>query len=323
MITIDPPILDAIKNSKNVAVITHIRPDADALGSASVLKLALEQLGKTVDIYCDSEISDNYNFIKHVNKINKSTTFSYDTYISVDCADESRLGKYATKFLESDNSINIDHHITNTNFAKLNFVCEASSTGEILYYILKKLQVTITKDMAMALYSAIASDTGCFQHNNTTAKVHEIAAELMHLDIDVPTANYYLFKRRTLEQMQLKRLALKNLKFYEDNKVSLIYLREKDYKSRSIQNHDNIGLVDMCINIEKVEIGILISEIKPNLYTCSLRGKGSVDVSEIATIFGGGGHKFAAGCNIFGSCNTVINKLIRACRQSLNTIATS
>ena len=117
-------------------------------------------------------------------------------------------------------------------------------------------------------------------------------------------------------QIALQRIALKNLKFFADNKIALIYLKESDFKECDIDStHSSFGLVDICINIEKVEIGILISEIKQNLYACSIRGKGNVVVSEIAKKFGGGGHTNAAGCNVFGTTQSAINKLVRACKN--------
>ncbi len=318
MIKIDVSLLEAIKNSKNIAIASHIRPDADALGSSVALKLMLEKLGKNADIFCDSEISSNYYFLKHVSSINKPKLSFYDTYISLDCAEDFRLGKYATEFKKCTNSINIDHHITNSNFANINFVRAVSSTGEILYFLLKQLNIDLDTDIASSLYAAIASDTGCFQHDNTTSEVHEIVAHLMKYNINISLANYYLFKRRTMEQIQLQQIALKNLRFYENNKICLIFLRNEDFKQCNIESRDNIGIVDIAINIENIEIGILISEIKSNLYACSLRGRGNFDVSEITKSFGGGGHTNAAGCNIFGTYKTVARKLVKACREIMD-----
>ncbi len=315
---ISKEVISVIENSTNVAIFCHIRPDADALGSACSLKMVLEKLGKNADVYCDSEISSNYNFIKYVNKVNKPQLLEYDTAIAVDCADIGRLGKYAEKFRSYENTLSIDHHITNDNFAAVNFVMQASSTGEILYNIYRKLGVEFDKDIASALYGAISSDTGCYMHNNTTPSSHIITGYLMKHNIDFAKINYFLFKRRSFGQIRLQQIALANLKFYCENRIAIIYLRANDYKECNINTTDSYGIVDTCINIEKVEIGILVSEIKPNLYTCSIRGKGSADVSVIAKEFGGGGHTNAAGCNIFGSCNTVINKLIRASRKVLN-----
>lgn len=312
-------LLDAINNSKNVAIYTHIRPDADALGSSIAMKLMLEKMGKKVDMFVDSDIPNYYVFLKQISKFNKSAIFeTYDTAIALDCADLNRLGKFQEMFKTIATTINIDHHNTKEEYAKFNFFSEeSSSTGEILFYLFKALKWRIDKDTAIALYSAIASDTGCFMHSNTTSNVHKIVGQLMRHNIDIDKANYYLFKRRSFGQLQLQQIALKNLRIYLDNKLAIIFLKANDFKICNIGNNESFGLVDLAVNIEKVEVGVLISEIKPNLFACSFRGKGNFDVSNIAKCFGGGGHSNASGCNIFGTCNTVINKIIRVVRKEI------
>lgn len=313
---INDKIFEAIHNAKQVAIFTHIRPDADALGSSCAMKMYLEKMGKMADIYVDAEdISLNYNFIKGVRKINTPSLREYDTAIALDCADFSRLGKYGQMYKSISVQLNIDHHITSGNFGQVNCVINSSSTGEIIYTIFKALHVAPNKDIATALYAALASDTGCFQHANTTATTHKIAGQLFRYKIDINKANYFLFKRRSWGQIKLLQTALKNLKLYLDGKLAIMFLKANDFKECDVGNNESFGLVDYCVNIEKVEVGILISEIKYNLFAVSIRGKGNVDCSKLAMVFGGGGHPDAAGCNIFGSCGSVINKLIRATRK--------
>ncbi len=315
---INSKIFDALHNAKNVAIFCHIRPDADSLGSSCALKMYLEKMGKAADMYCDADdISINYNFIKNVNKFNNPILREYDTAIALDCADLGRLGKYGVMYNQIENRINIDHHITNDNFGMVNCVVNCSSTGEILYNIFKAIKVKPDREIAMALYAAIASDTGCFQHSNTTSDAHKVVGQLLRYKFDLNKANYFLFKRRSYGQVMLMQTALKNLKLYLDGKLAIMFLKSTNFKECNVSNNESFGLVDYCVNIEKVEVGILISEIKPNLYAVSVRGKGNVDCSKLTGMFGGGGHANAAGCNIFGTCNSVINKLIRATRKFL------
>lgn len=313
---INNKIFDYIYKCKSVAIFTHIRPDADALGSSCALKMYLEKMGKAADIYCDAEdISLNFNFIKYVSKINNPQLKEYDTAIALDCADLTRLGKYAPIYESIETRLNIDHHITNTNFGMFNMIIPSSSTGEIVYTMFKSMQLKPDKEIATALYAAVASDTGCFQHSNTTSESHKIAGQLLRYKIDINKANYFLFKRRSWGQIMLMQAALKNLKLYLDGKLAIMFIRSNQFKECDVGNNESFGLVDYCVNIEKVEVGILISEIKPNLYAVSIRGKGNVDCSKLGAIFGGGGHPNAAGCNIFGSCNSVIGKLVRATKK--------
>jgi len=315
---ISEKIFEAIHNSKKIAIFTHIRPDADALGSSCAMKMYLEKMGKSADIYVDAEeISLNYNFIKGVSKINYPALREYDTAISLDCADFTRLGKYGTMYQSIETRLNIDHHITNDNFGTYNCVAPTSSTGEIVYAIFKSLHVSPNRDIATALYSAIASDTGCFQHGNTTANTHKVVGQLLKYKVDINKANYFLFKRRSWGQVMLMQTGLKNLKLFLDGRLSIMFLKANNFKECGVGTNESFGLVDYCVNIEKVEVGILISEIKPNLYAVSIRGKGNIDCSKLAIEFGGGGHPDAAGCNIFGSCNSVIGKLVKTAKKYL------
>lgn len=317
--TFNNEILDLINKSNNVAICCHIRPDADCLGSASALKRALIKLGKEVDIFCDSEISSNYSFLPYIDKINPIRGV-YDTYIAVDCADLSRTGRMQDMFKDNENSLSIDHHLFNSaSFTKYEIKEDVSSTAEILYEFIKFIGVEIDSDIATGLYAGMSSDTGGFMHSNTTAQLHTIVGQIMHLIPNVDEINYYLFKKRTLGQVDLLKTALNNLTYINNNKVAITYLTDKDFKRTDTINSETFGIVDMCTNIENIEIGILISEKSHNLYSCSLRGRNR-NVALVAEVFGGGGHKLAAGCNIFGSYKSVISKLEKAISDNYDRI---
>ena len=309
---INKKILDAINNSSQVAIFIHMRPDGDAFGSSCAMKMMLEKMGKYADIYVDADdISVNFTFIKGVSVVNKPTLQSYDTAIALDCADFTRLGKYGEMYQTIETRLNIDHHISNDNFGEINLVKNTSSTAEIVYAICKSLAIEFDKDIATAIYTGISADTGCFQHGNTTSSTHRIASQLFKFDLETGKINYNLFKKRTWKQMMLLQTGLKNLKLYLDDKLAIMCLKESDFINCGITKNESFGLVDYCVNIENVEVGILISEIKPNLFAVSIRGKGNVDCSKLAATFGGGGHPDASGCNIFGTANTVKDKLIK------------
>ena len=318
--TINNEIKEILFNSHNVAIFCHIRPDADCLGSASALKCALLKLGKNVDIFCDSEISENYLFIPYIDKINPELK-TYDLLVAVDCADLPRTGKYSELFTKHNNTLSIDHHLfgVRNDFTTLTVKEDMSSTAEILYHIFRQMNVEIDTDIAIGLYAGMASDTGGFMHSNTTAELHTAVGEIMHLIPNIVDINYYLFKKRTVGQIQLMKTALNNLRFICDGKVAITYLTDRDFRKSNTINSETFGLVDICNNIENVEIGILISEKSPNLYSVSLRGRNR-NVSLIAEKFGGGGHMLASGCNIFGTHNTVIDKLEKVIVENYDRI---
>jgi len=319
MMTINNDILNVLKESNNVAICCHIKPDADCLGSASALKSALIQMGKTADIFCDSVVSDNFSFLPHIKDVNPVMGV-YDLVVAVDCADASRVGRYISLFKENENSISIDHHMFGAEkYSKYSLVEDLSSTALILYYLFKQMEIEITEDIAVALYAGMASDTGGFLHSNTTAELHTVVGEVMQVILDVTEINYYLFKKRTKGQMELLKTMLNNLKFICDNKVAISYLTSRDFERTGTLDSETYGLVDFCTNIEGVEIGILISEKSKNLYSCSLRGRNR-NVSIIASHFGGGGHKFASGCNIFGGYKSIIDKLEKVIKDNYDRI---
>ena len=318
--TFSKDVIDILNNSNNVAICCHIKPDADCLGSASALKSALLKLGKSnIDIFVDDEVNDNYMFLPHINKINPIMGV-YDTIIAVDCGDASRVGKYITLFEENENTISIDHHlILEEKFTKFLENDGLSSAAETIYHLVKQLNIEMDNDIATGLYAGIASDTGGFMHANSTAEVHFVIGDIMKYLTNVVDINYYLFKRRTLGQIGLLKTALNNINFICDNKVAITYLTYRDFERNNSLNSETFGIVDYCVNIDGIEIGILISEKSPNLYSCSLRGRNR-NVAVIAEHFGGGGHALAAGCNIFGGYKSIISKIEKVIIENYDRI---
>ncbi len=314
---INKQILDAMLNSKKVAIFIHINPDGDCLGSASALKQALETQNKIVDIYSDTEPSENYNFIKYVPEI-KCGDFlgGYDLHIALDCSDLKRLGQYSQVFKKTKN-ICIDHHKTNDGFADICHVEIVSSAALMIYYYVKEI-TKLTKDIACSIYAGISSDTGCYLHSNTTSLEHVITAELIDYGFDLDFANRMLFKYTTLSKFELFKKALASAEFFANGKVGLLKLTMKDLIEANADINDTTGLVNEITNVNCCEVGIIIYEQEHGLFRCSLRSKSVVDVSVIANSFGGGGHERAAGCNIFGCLKTAKNKIVSACVKEVH-----
>lgn len=306
-----------LNKSKKVAIISHINPDGDCLGSAVGLGLYLKSIGKSVNFFCDDEIHTNFSFLVK-DYFNLEFTNDYDLLISVDCSDISRMGQYGDYYKEHKNTINIDHHKTNNMFAKFNLVNEiASSTCEILYDFISYNNLVVNDNIAQAIYSGLMTDTGCFLHNNTTPHVHLVASELLKYNIDLDTVHYYLNKRKTIKQLMLLQVALKSLTLYCDNKISMIKLTQADFKETDTTEKEVIGVVNYAVNLDDVEIAVLMSECVPNCFQISFRSKGRCDVSLLASAFGGGGHKMAAGCKICGKLENVVEKILKEAKSIL------
>ena len=308
-------ILSHPKN-KRIAVLTHINPDGDCLGSAAALYHSLRKIGKTVEVFSELDYSENFDFF--TKGIFNVTEFSnYDLLVAVDTSEISRLGDYATYFSEHKNTLLIDHHKSTKPYSDKYLVEEtASSCCEIIYKILKN-NIEFDTNIAMSIYCGLLTDTGCFAHNNTTPLVHEIAADLLSYGLDIDLIHYYLMKRRTIKELNLLMLALKSMSIEVDGQVCFLTITQKNFEETDTTEKDVMGVVNYGVGIDNIKYSVLISEIKPNVCKMSVRSKLDADSSELCAIFGGGGHKYAAGCKMTGKPDGVKQKILKACKDIL------
>lgn len=313
----DEKIFDYLNSSETVAIFTHIRPDGDCLGSALALGIALENEGKKVDYYCPSQINESFMFLPNIKRFNKPKLKKYDLAIAVDSSDLNRLSQTGEIFCGAKKTIKIDHHISEENYAELNYVYRLPSTCEIIYDLLKQMKLPITKDIALALYSGVSSDTGCFIHSNTTSNTHKVASELIDLGADFYKANYWLFKYKTLGQVELIKCAYNNMSFLENGKIVFVYVKIKDLEKCKLTNLDSYILVDNFVGIQGVDLTVVLTEDTPNFYFVSFRGNDKIRCDKIANVFGGGGHINASGCKIRGTIQNIKNRIIKAYNDNL------
>ncbi len=308
-------IISVLKSAKRPAYFCHMRPDGDTLGAAFGLKKAFGG-----DVFCDSGVSSYYDIIPGIEGLNASEAeiSSYDLLIAVDCADAPRLGKYAAAFLKHPNTVNIDHHYTNDSFAKFNYIQPAaSSTGEIVFGLLKAAGMPLDRETAVCLYIAVNTDTGNFTHNNTTPESLLMAAELLKHGVDVSFLNSKLYKEMPENRLRLLSRTLDTLKLFENGRVAVLDITLKTFAELNCKGGDTEGFVEYAANCAGALVGILITEIARNSYKVSLRSKPGIDVSRVAAAYNGGGHKQAAGCLISGKLPDVIDKLVFACGREL------
>ncbi|MGD9901422.1 MAG: bifunctional oligoribonuclease/PAP phosphatase NrnA [Spirochaetales bacterium] len=313
-------IIKLIEGSKRVAVFTHINPDGDALGSSIAMKLGLEQLGKEVDLYsADTNIHENYNFLNIEEYYVEHENQNYDLAIMVDCPELKRIGSYMGLYSSIPKKIVLDHHLNNTVKADKKIVDEkAGSVGVIIYRLFEKLGIKYSRNLATAIYTSVASDTGCFMHSNTTIESHLIAANMFKYGIDIDKINFYLFKRKTKNQIMLLSKALESLQFHEDNQIALVVIDREDFKKAKANYIDTIGISSLVGGIDNINVAAILTEMDENVFTLSLRCNHGADCSAIAREFNGGGHRSAAGCTIRGQKETVVNKVLEVCRRELN-----
>ena len=295
-------------------MLVHESPDGDAIGSIIALYRALKKMGKNVEAFiekipsnCEFLISSIGEEIKVFEDMDENR--KYDLCIALDCGDADRMGKAKVLFENANNTICIDHHYTNVGYANLNYIeGEAAATGEILYDMLSKMDI-IDKEIAMALYAAVSSDTGNFRHNNTQKHTFDIAGSLVEYGIDVSKISYHLFSETSLNRMRFMGNLLQNVEVELDGKVGILIAKKEDIERFNVNDSELEGMVDFARDIKGTEVGIFI---KPHneMYKVSLRSNGNVDISGVAGKFNGGGHKFAAGCRFEGKTAEEVRELL-------------
>lgn len=312
-----------INNSTSIALIAHIMPDGDTLGSCIALKLALEIMGKDVDIYCEDPVPHTFRFLEGIQKIKLPTKpiKQYELVIAVDCSDKGRLGYTCSLlFNNAAKTINIDHHVSNTEYADINVVDpKASATGELIYELIIKLGVELKKTIADALYTAISSDTGSFCFSNTSSRTHNIAAKLLECGVEVDKLSTILFKQHSIAWTRLLAKALETLELHLEGKVALIYISKEMISSVGADEGDTSGIINYAKDIEGVEVAIMLKEEKDSIKV-GLRSQYLIDVSRIAQQFGGGGHIRAAGCRIEASLEEARNIILEAVKEAFSEI---
>lgn len=307
-------ITEHIKKTENILVTSHTQPDGDAIGSMLSMGVALRSLGKKVTIYNESPIPAIFRFLPSVNLIVDSLDdiTAYDTAIILDCGDLERVGKLSRDIDNIPVVINIDHHTTNTEFGTHRLVdSSACATAEIIYRIIKELDVPVDKTIANAIYTAILTDTGSFLFQNTNSAAFSISSEMVSKGADPYMVAQYVYATYSLGRLKLLHMVLDTIDISGNGKLSTMYLSQKMLTETGTHLEDIYGLVNYAKHIEDVQVAALIRETTPTVngkcsFHISLRSNGTVDVAQIATKLGGGGHHNAAG---FKADSMTINEL--------------
>lgn len=285
-------------DSVSFVVITHVRPDGDAYGSALALGLSLRALGKKVRIMDEDGLNPVYNFLPGADALEKTqkTPPSQKTVvIAIDVSTQDRLG---ATFLEWNRKpdINIDHHASNTCFGILNCLdVNAPATAQFLYQIITRLNLPITPAIAQNLFVGLSTDTGSFCYRNTTTETFETAAALTRLGADPAAIAQACYQNYPLSRLLLLRGILDDLKFAFDHRVAYYHLSEELFRATGSRSSETEGLIEFVQMIKTIEVAFVLETTSQSTTRVSLRSRGDVNVQEIAERFGGGGHRLAAG----------------------------
>ncbi len=312
-------IASKIKSLKSALIFSHARPDGDTIGSATALRNALISLGINADLVCDSAIPEKFSFIDGVeyyltpDKITKE----YDGFIAVDCSVPSMFQGAYTLFTKNKNTFNIDHHVSNAKYAKYNYVYDNSSNSENVYELIEALGVDITEEMANSLLLGIVTDTGNFAHSNTTEKTLKCASNLVGKDANLNYIIYKMFKDQTKERAKLYARVISKMSYYLEDQMVVLVVNKSDLEECNASESMTEGFIDFPMSVRGVEVAISLLEVDDKKYKISFRSKGKVNVNEIASLYGGGGHILASGAMLCGYKEDIIDKLVYNVSQRL------
>ena len=296
-------VAKALRSNDRFIVTTHENPDGDALGSLLATTFALRELGKDADMYLFGEvpIPNEYEFMDFAGILRGPNPDSSErVVVALDCANERRLGPESALLEMAQLVVDIDHHHDNTRFGKVNLIVgHASSTGEILADVFRELGVSLTPEIAEALYIAVVTDTGRFQYANTTAKALRLAAELVEAGADVHRVFQGVYENVAFAKLKLVARALENAEVFEGGRVVVSHLEREDFEHAGAEEPYSEGIIDYLRAVEGTELAALIREpptANGPTHRISLRTtEADLDVSAIARKSGGGGHRQAAG----------------------------
>jgi len=314
-------IIRHIKDGQHLLIASHAEPDGDAVGCLIALGLALGRFGKKTTLYNSSPIPAVYRFlpgveliVRHIKEAN-----TYDTAIMLDCGDLVRVGEAAATIRKIPTIINIDHHVSNTGFGQIQLVdTTACATAEIVYRLIKALEIPFDRAMATSLYTGILTDTGSFRFSNTNKAAFSISQEMAGVGVEPHSVAQHVFGTYSLGRLKLLNLALNSIEISDNGKLSMMTITRTMLNTTATSPEDIDGMINYARRIEDVKVAALIHETKNgagkftnmNSYHVSLRSDGTVDVAKIAGKFGGGGHASAAGFQIESTLVALKTKII-------------
>lgn len=311
-------IANVLKSLKSAVIFTHMRPDGDTIGSGMALSRALSLLKIENQVVNEGAIPENFSFLPAIDKILRAPTLDAEAYICVDSSDEARLGALQSVYFAGAGkkvTVNIDHHVSNTRFAKYNYVRACSANCENIAALISALGVAYDKDIANYLMTGLATDSGGFSHSDVDGGTFRAAALAADAGADVNTITYYLFRKKSRARAELYAEVIGNLRYLLDDTLAIAVVSRDMLAKYGLSSDATEGFVDFALTVDTVEVSVCLMETGKGQYKASLRSKGKVNVNEVAGRFGGGGHVLASGCMLFGDVEEVVDKLRYAVYQ--------
>lgn len=296
-----------------ICIVSHRSPDGDTLGAAAALLRALRFLGKTVMFRCADAVPEKFSYLFAGLE---TIEFEPEKIVTVDVADSSLLGALEPFAGKAD--LAIDHHGTHRCFAKETLVDgTAAAACEILYRLILAMDVPVTATIADCLYTGIATDTGCFRYPSVTPETHRTAAALLACGARASDINRVMFDTRSRSAIRLLQRVYSDMEFFHDGRCALLCITQKLIEETGAGESDLDGVAALVRQVEGVVYGVTLRERGENEYKISVRATEPANAAAVCAVFGGGGHKGAAGCMIHAPIEEAKAKILAACGEAL------
>jgi phosphoesterase RecJ-like protein len=300
-----------------ILVASHVRPDADAYGSAIAMALHLKAQGKDVTLWNEEGMTEKFRYLPESDLVEfppEHGKQDFDVFVALDTSTKERLGRVLKATGAVGTFINMDHHVSNHRYGDLNYIDDtAPATGQILYDYLMETGGVITPAIADNLYAAISTDTGSFQYDKTSPHTFRLAADLVEKGVNVPELSRKMYDSYPRRRLELLKALLNSARFDCDDRVASFSLSLETARNLAVLPEDNEGLIDHLRAVEGVQVAVFIEELPDNKVRVSMRSKEPrFDVCKICGLFGGGGHPQAAGARLPGPLEAAEEKVLEA-----------
>lgn len=312
---------EVIESHSRFVILSHVRPDGDAVGSQLAMGFSLMEMGKTVFLINEDGVPESLQFLKGSEKITlpPSEPLDIEVAIALDTATKPRLGKNALHAASRASIwVNIDHHLSNPLYGDLNLIDSTSpATGQILYQLIHSLKFPLPEQTRDALYVAVSTDTGSFQYTSTSADTYELAADLIRRGLNVGKINADTYDNYPFRRLELMRELLNTLEISPDGCIAHWELKKEVRDRLKLQPDDSEGLIDLIRSVKGVLVAAFFEELENGEIRVSLRSKNpSIHVCDVAVKWGGGGHALAAGIRIFATLDAVKKQVLTALKEA-------
>ena len=307
----------SIKSSKNILLVSHINPDGDTLGSmCGMYSLIKDNYKKMCDMVVVSPYPVTYDFLPYADKVKNikemDLSREYDLVINLDVADIERCADAKILFEKAKKTINIDHHETNIGYGDINIIePDAAATAEVLYGICEKLNWTISKESAECLYVGLMTDTGCFRFSNTTERAMTYSGKLITVGLDPAVVYQKCYESNSKNMVLFQSYCVNKAQFANNDKIAYTVVYKKDMEKYHHTEGEDFtdGLTEKLRAIKTTEIAFVVKELGANISKVSMRSR-TANIAQVCSVFGGGGHKLAAGAVIKSNVEDAVKQIL-------------